>query len=145
MTAREEIAGHYASYFGEVERLRQNGKATDGLLGLGGGPASDGCQDRFAEQAQAAFRNLSGRGLPPEELREVLEYAYRIPLDYREDQVVYWMLLAVQGATLPLVEALAAGDAAALAEAYRRDYPRFTRLPVQKQVLTALKNRAKGR
>ena len=143
MAALEEIRSLYEGYWDEVARLRAQGKAADGLLGLGGGPASDACQDRFAAAVQEAFERLADLELPAGELQAVLEYVYRIPLEYRKDRVIFWMLLAVQGATLPLVEQLPAAQAALLLERYRKDYPPFERLPVQKKVCAALKSRAR--
>ena len=112
MAALEEIRSLYEGYWDEVARLRAQGKAADGLLGLGGGPASDACQDRFAAAVQETFERLAGLELPAGELQAVLEYVYRIPLEYRKDRVIFWMLLAVQGATLPLVAQLPAAQAA---------------------------------
>ena len=54
----------------------------------------------------------------------------------------YWMLLAVHGLSLPLIGRLSAPDADGLYRSYAKAYRRWERLPVQEQVLAALKKQA---
>ena len=56
---------------------------------------------------------------------------------------VYWMLLAVHGLTQPLIARLRPEDAQAMYLWYQKAYPRRERLPVQNQVLEALKRQGK--
>ena len=52
-----------------------------------------------------------------------------------------WMLRAVERHSVALIPLLHAADAAALEKEYAARYPRWDRLPVQKEVLKALKLR----
>jgi hypothetical protein len=76
-------------------------------------------------------------------LRPVLEKLLRAAKDHPEPKSAYWMLVAVQGLSRELIPGLSREDAAALMKDYERTWPRHTRLPVQDDVLKALKKAAK--
>ena len=63
---------------------------------------------------------------------------YTIPEAHREPRSSYWMLIAVQGLTLELMDGLDREDAAALGALFNRTYPRRDRLPHQKKICAAL-------
>ena len=77
--------------------------------------------------------------LPSAQIREILAYVYRAPLEKRRDPSIHWLLIAAHKLTLPLLDRLDPADARALGERYGADYPRRTRLPAQDQVFAALK------
>lgn len=145
MAGLEEVRRVYETYLGRMEELQRKRKPAEGLLGVGGGPAADPCQEEFPRQLEAVLKALERTEPASGEARQVLEYLYRTPLPYRQgDQTVYWMLTAVHGLSLDLISRLTPEDAGGLWEAYRRDYPRWERLPAQKKVLAALGTRRKG-
>ena len=134
MAGLEEVRRVYETYLGRMEELQRKRKPAEGLLGVGGGPAADPCQEEFPRQLEAVLSALERTEPASGEARQVLEYLYRTPLPYRQgDQTVYWMLTAVHGLSLDLISRLT-----------RQDYPRWERLPAQKQVLAALNARRKG-
>ena len=138
MDTLERIRQLYQDYVAEIKRLEANRKPGEGLLGIGKGPADDPCNDRFAEELETELSTFGSQSPDPEHVCAVLEMMYRFPLEYRELKTAYWMLLAVQGPTLELIPALSAGEAEALWHWYGEAYPRWDRLPVQKQVLKRL-------
>ena len=75
---------------------------------------------------------------------ELLDYIYEIPARYRDDRVIYWMFLAVQGLTEPLVRQLSPACARGLLQSYQGRYRPFERLPAQKNILRVLKERARA-
>ena len=136
-----EICENYIDTVAELERNRKIG---EGIFGLKGGPKDSPCHDRFIEDLAGALKDLSASGAGPEEIREVLSYLYRAPLENKNQKSAYWMLLAAHGLTFDLIDCLTPEGAAALYDRYAEDYPRWERLPVQKNVLSRLKDRKKG-
>ena len=64
---------------------------------------------------------------------------YDAPQRDRAPKCAYWMLVAVQGLTRPLLGDLAPEDAAALRRQLEKAYPRYARMPVQNELLRELK------
>lgn len=137
MTLLEELQSLYAGYLIKAQQLERERKPADGLLGMGNGPASDPCHDRFAQELESLLRRMDS--LPSSELFQALSWIYNAPLSHRDIPTAYWMLQAVHGLTVPLIPRLSPEDARALRMQYQEAYPRWERLPAQKQVLAALK------
>mgnify|MGYP007102093307 CR=1 FL=1 len=138
-----QITALYESYLDTVRTLERNRKPGEGIFGLKGGPADDPCHDRFVDDLTAAIADFAAQEPSSEECRSVLEHMFTVPSAHRELRSAYWMLIAVHGLTPLLIARLSAADAAALYERYGKEYRRWERLPVQKQVLDALKKQAK--
>lgn len=135
------IRSLYETYIETVETLERNRKPGEGIFGLKGGPATDPCHDRFVDELTTAIGDYAAQEPSSAERTEVLSYMYAVPLEHREPRSAYWMLIAVHGLSLQLIEGLDPADAAALCKSYGKAYPRWERLPVQKNVLSALKAR----
>ena len=133
------IRALYEVYIDRVETLERNRKPGEGIFGLKGGPADDPCHDRFAADLEALLGEFARSDPAPAEIRQVLEYMYSVPLAHRDSKTAYWMLIAVHGLALDLAERLPREESAPLRAKYAGDYPRWERLPVQKQTLAALK------
>lgn len=138
------IRSLYETYLDTVETLERNRKPGEGLFGLTKGPADDPCHDRFIEDLTAAIKDYAEQMPTSAELAETLNYMYTVPLAYKELRSAYWMLIAAQGLSLDLIAGLDPADAAALFQSYGKAYPIWERLPVQRQVLTALKARIRN-
>ena len=132
----------YEAYIETAENRIRKRKFGEGILGLKGGPADDPCHDRFAADLEALLGEYAGEEHGSAETAEVLSYIYGAPLEHREPAMVYWMLMAVHGLTLPLTEQLDPADAGTLYRRYEGDYPRRERMPVQVRTLKALKARS---
>ncbi len=132
-------AGLYESYLKEAALAEYNRKPGAGIFGLKGGPADDPCHDRFAEALRLFYDELTAQKADSGTVRELMEYACAAPLRFREPRTAYWMLLAVQGLTQPLIGLLSAQDARTLAELYEKSYKRRERLPVQIKLIKALR------
>ena len=143
MSGFDSIRALYDAYIAKAEQLERDRKPGEGLLGLSAGPKDDPCHDRFADELRLLLEDIPAGQPSSREVREMLSYMYRAPLEHRQPQTVYWMLQAVQGMTVGLIDLLTAEDARALRDAYVRDYRRWERLPVQKQALAALERASK--
>lgn len=141
--ALENIRALYEAYIAKAEECERNRKPADGLLGFGKKAADDPCHDQFADDLEAALKQLAEQSPASITVCSVLEYIYKMPLTHQEPASVRWMLEAVQGLTKELIGSLNTADAAKLAEQYDADYPRRTRLPVQNQLYDILHKQAK--
>ena len=143
MTGLAEIQALYREYLDEALRVELARKPMDGVFGLGKKPSDDPCHERFAAAMEAALKAFADTKPDSAAAREVLAYIYEAPVVNREPLSAYWMLTAVHGFTLALIESLNPEDAAALLTRYGKDFRRWNRLPVQQQVYAALKRVSK--
>ena len=128
----------YESYLGEVELLELNRKPGAGIFGLKGGPADDPCHDRFAETLRGFYEEFAAQT----SVRELMAYACTVPTVRREPRTAYWMLIAVQSLTQPLLGLLTPQDAGELAALYEKSYKRRERMPSQIKLIRALRDAA---
>lgn len=143
-TVLEEVTSLYEAYLDEFHRLEQDRKPFEGAFGFGGGPKDYPCHEKFAQDLEKLLYDLTAQGPTSGQAAEVLRYIYcGAPSRWGAETTVYWMLLAVQGSTLGLIERLNAADAGTLYDTYRDLYPRRQRLPVQGKVLAALRARSR--
>ena len=128
----------YDDYFEKALAAERNRKPTDGMFGIGKKPGDDPCHTEFAAELEAALNEYAAEKPASADVRALLAFMYSVPKSHEEPKSVYWMLLAVQGLTLPLIPLLSPEDAAVLKKGYAAQYRRWERLPVQQQVLKAL-------
>ena len=131
-----------ADYLDTVAELEAKRKPADGLLGLKPGPADDPCHDRFAEAVETLMKE-SAASPSSGEAAETLSYLFEAAAEQKGSKSAYWMLIAVQGFGLELIDRLNAAEAKALRERYAALYPRWERLPVQDKLLKKLKSQSK--
>ncbi len=142
--ASARLRALYASYLEEAETVERNRKPGAGWFGMKGGVADDPCHDRFAESVRNYLEELSSSGAPSDTIRDELAFIYTAPLKFPEPRAAYWMLVAVQGLTRPLVGLLTPQDAAALTELLEKSFRRSERVPVQVQLIKELKAASKA-
>jgi len=131
------IEGLYDAYLAQVSQLYRGLRPLQGFFGFQDGPQRNPCHRQFAERMEAALADASSAS--PAEILEVLRYMYRAPLEQRESRSAWWMLLAVQKLTIPLLPRLSPADTAELYAWYRKNYPSAMQLPPQKEILRQLK------
>lgn len=136
------IRSIYDSYFEKALAAEKNRKPTDGMFGIGKKPGDDPCHAEFAAELETAIRAYRDAEPSSPEVRGLLEYMYQIPKSHEDPKSIYWMLIAVHGLTAELIPLLNAQDADALKTCYAAAYKRWERLPVQQQILRALKQAA---
>ncbi len=144
MPEREEalarLQGLYEAYLKEVEQLERNRKPGAGLFGMKGAPGDDPCHDRFAERLHAFYEEIAAQKPDSAEMRALMEYACTAPIAAPTPRCAFWMLIAVQGLTQPLIALLNAQDARTVAELYEKSFKRRERLPVQTRLIKALRS-----
>ena len=139
----KQLIGLYEAYIEQVRAAEKRLKPADGLFGMGERLANAPCHDAFWEALRAFLEGTDVKS-DPGQAYQALDFIYRAPFAYPDvHPSVYWMLLAVQGLTQPVIACLRPEDAQALYLWYQKAYPRRERLPVQNQVLAALKRQGK--
>ena len=127
-----------AEYQADLDKLKKSLRLGDGLLGFGKAPGNDPCHakldQRAAELAQAWAQPDRDRAEAAELVRLYLSIDKSLALP----SYAQGMLVAIQRHTLPLIPRLTPEEARALRAQFVRQYPRFTRMPIQKDVLNAL-------
>lgn len=126
-------------YTDDCVRLESERKPNE-LFGLKLGSSDNPRHERFAGDVEELLRDFKAQGPDSAALRTVLETLFEAP--EQMPRSAYWMRIAVQGLTRELIPGLDREDAAALAKAYKRVWPRHMRLPVQDEVLKLLQKAA---
>ena len=138
-----QLRAIYEAYLDKTVTVERSQKIGAGWFGLKGGVADDPCHDRFADELRAYFEELAQSGADSAAVREVMEYVISAPQKADAPRAAYWMLIAVQGLTQPLLPLLSATDAQTVGELLEKLFPRSKRLPVQDKLLRELRKRAK--
>lgn len=135
----QQLTTLYENYLDEALKVELARKPGEGIFGIGKKPSDDPCHDRFTENLKKLLEDFRAGGPESGEVLEALRYIYRAPKEHPEPKTAYWLLIAVQSLTKELIPLLNGEDAAALAKEYTGIYKRWERLPIQKQILDALK------
>lgn len=131
----EELRSVYREYL-EQAALPQNQKRPfQGAYGLMGGPAPNSYHQQFLQQVEGALAQV-----PEHQRREAVEYIFRQPLEHKRNPTVYWMFVAVHGVVMPYLKDLTAEEARDLQWWYERSYPHREQTPVQRRLVSQLKN-----
>ena len=138
-----ELQKLYGNYLEKTAQLEENKKLGEGIFGSAG-PKTDPCHQLFADGVKACLDAAAESGIPSAEVRVILEYLFQMPMEHGENQLAYWMLLAVQGLALGLAGTLEPVDAAELLARFRTAYPKNQWLPVQKKLALVLEKRSRG-
>ena len=129
-------------YLAAAWQQERNRKPTE-LFGLKFGPSDDPLHDRFAQDMAALLSDFASEHPDSAALRSMLTKLFGAAEENPDPKSAHWMLVAIQGLARELIPGLSREDAAALASDYGSAWPRRARLPVQDDVLKALKKAAK--
>ena len=131
----------FAVYKQDLEDFARKSRPTDGLLGFGRSLKNDSCHDRFDERIKEAVESACAASPAPEDAARIVRMLLR------DDFSVWplaaqWMLRAAERHTIPLIPFLSPEAAAAFHKEYAARYKPWDRLPVQQEIMKALKQRA---
>ena len=142
----EEVVRLYEAYLEEFHRQKMERKAFGGVFGLRGGPQDLPCHEKFMQDLGQMLQPLPSQAPDSREVEDILRFIYcTAPARWESELTVYWMLLAAHSLTPDLIGCLDANGARALYGEYEKQYPRRQRLPVQTQILNALKGRSEAK
>ncbi len=137
--ALEEAFDDYRTDLANASRRQ---KVTDGLFGFGHSLKDDACHDRFDERVARAVRGICALEPTPEEAEKAVRMILCPAEERFPQETAKWMLRAVERHAAPLIPFLDHLAAAGFLREYACRYPRWDRLPVQKEIFRALKMKA---
>lgn len=138
----EGLRQAYLVYRKELDEAERKHSPADGLLGFGHSIRDDACHERFDERVSHSVSELCAHSPAPEDAAQAVRLLLLRGPDADWQLSAQWMLRAAERHSLPLIDFLSREDAGILHKAYADLYRPWERLPVQKQVLKALKTRA---
>ena len=138
----DELRQAYSEYRKELDKAERKQRPADGLLGFGRSVKDDACHDRFDERIAHAVSVLCAGPLTSEEAGQAIRLLLLRKTDAEWHLSAQWMLIAAERHSLPLIAFLSPELAGSLQKEYAARYKPWNRLPVQKQVLQALKERS---
>ena len=138
-----ELREIYETYTQTVAKVMANASAFDGIWGWGDDPKKNPCHMEFYEAVEQYLRRLLESQPSETALFEAADWIIRTAADHR-GAATYWYMFAVHGLCRDLVPLLTPEHCASLRDFYDDQYPRFDRMPVQKELYKSLKKRAKA-
>ena len=129
----------FEQYRDDLGKAARKLKPTDGFLGFGHGLKDAHCHEAFDQKIGEI---VCGTTPDTVDKQEAAAAVNRLLLNADEcnwPDCAIWMLRAVQRHALPLIPRLAAEDAQMILKEYEKRYPRYDRLPVQREIIKALK------
>ena len=132
-----QLIAYYDEYEKELEELHRKAPPTAGLLGMGGHPRDDRCNEIFyynVEKWVGAF--LKGNPVQAD-VDQVAEWILTLAKIHREDHT-YWFCYALHAHAKGLIPLMSREKVRQMQEWYNEAYPKVDRLPVQNEVYKLL-------
>lgn len=141
MTELEQLEQIYREYEEKLSQAVANASVFAGAFGMGDDPRKDACNQIFYDkvaQWAAAFREADPTA---REAAQAANWILEYPARHRSSGT-YWMTYAAQKHVREFLALVEPNEAEKIRVEFVRLYPRNDRLPVQKEVLRALADRA---
>lgn len=132
----------FRDYRLDLENYEKKAKPTDGLLGFGRSLKDDACHERLDTRVKEIVDAFCAAGPSPEDAERAVRLLLRPDDGKPWPLAAEWMLRAIERHTLPLIPYLSKDAAARFLREYGARYRRWERLPAQKEVYKALKEKA---
>ena len=131
----------FTLYRQDLDNYAKKSRPTDGLLGFGRSLKDDACHERFDERVKEAVDGVIAVSPASEDAARTMKMLLRDDLS-AWPLAAQWMLRAIERHCIPLIPFLTPETAAAFQKEYTARYKPWDRLPVQQEILKALKQRA---
>ena len=134
----------FEDYSKELEASEKKQRVTDGLFGFGHSLKDDACHDRLDERLEKTVADLCALSPSAEDAARAVRTLLKPQDGTPWPLAAEWMLRAAERHTFPLIPFLTPEAAAGFLRDYTSRYKPWDRLPAQKEVCRALKNKATG-
>lgn len=139
-----QLNAYYDAYEKELEELHRKAPATAGLLGMGGHPRDDRCNEIFYYNVEKCVEAFLAEDPGQTEVEPVAEWLLKLGHVHRQDHT-YWFCYAIQAHAEKMIPRLSQVKAAELLEWYSDAYPKVDRLPIQRKIFELLRKQAGDR
>ena len=140
MKASEEFQSILSAYQEDLNALAKSLRPGDGVFGFGRKPGEDPCHERFDEQVSELAKTWAQPDRERDEAAELTRGMLRCDGELTLPVYAQGMLIAIQRHTLSLIPRLTEEEAREIRLWYEKQYPFYRRVPIQKDVLRALKS-----
>ena len=136
-----QLIAYYDEYEKKLEELHRKAPATAGLLGMGGHPRDDRCNEIFYYNVEKWVDEFLKGNPAQEDVDTVAEWIVKLADVHRQDNT-YWFCYALQAHAKKLLPLMGREKAGELQSWYNGAYPRVDRLPLQTEVYKLLLKRS---
>ena len=137
----QQLEAIYGEYEQKLAQAQKQAGLFAGAFHMGDDPRKDVCNQVFYEALGQWIRDFLDDGPGTEEAEKAAGWILNYPGLHR-DSGTYWMTYAAQGHVRELIPLLEHNAAGRLLEEYTEQYPPRDRMPVQQELVKALKSRA---
>jgi len=138
----QEIINTYIEALAEADKHRKPGS---GILGIGPGPGDDPCHVVMDEQVAAMTAEIAENETDPAVIGELVKAVLQAEKDRKWPEAARWAVLATQRHTIPLISRISKSDREEILEWFEKTYPKRRQVPIQRQIISALKASETGR
>lgn len=131
-------------YVDAIEKIRiaaKNRKPGEGIFGFGRKLSDEPCHMELIEGVQKVAEAMA-KEATSQEAAKAIRYILERPECYEKvAQSMYWTMITAQGQVMPLIPCLNKEDALEIYTWYNKENPKRLRLPIQNDIVKALKAR----
>lgn len=131
------VRGMISDYLRKYRHVSETASPAAGLFGFGASPKNDSCHSDFLESLAAFTGALTD--ISPEEANAVVSAVIDMALDKTQPDSCHWVFIAAERTVFKLITGMLPEDKALLLCRYEKEVPRLRRLPVEKELIKALK------
>ena len=132
-----QLIAYYDEYEKELEELHRKAPATAGLLGMGGHPRDDRCNEIFYYNVEKWVNEFLKENPGQDEADQVAEWILKLAHVHRQDHT-YWFCYALQAHAKKLIPLMSREKVQQLQEWYNEAYPKVDRMPLQVEIYKLL-------
>ena len=132
-----QLIAYYDEYEKELEELHRKAPATAGLLGMGGHPRDDRCNEIFYYNVEKWVEGFLNGNPNQCDVDTVAEWILKLADVHRQDHT-YWFCYALQAHAKKLIPMMSREKAGELQSWYKEAYPKVDRLPLQTEIYKLL-------
>lgn len=133
----EELRKQTEQYIAQVESLLAARKFGEGIFGMPDSAKNSPCHMEYYEAMHARVQQLVNAD--SQQAEKAVHFLLHAHTDYTCSDLASWMLLSIQQLAKDLIPLLTEESKKQLSAWYEKQYPRFQRMPAQKEICRLLK------
>lgn len=135
----QKITSATDEYIETTNTLIANRKFGEGIFGLNDHAKNDPCHMNYFNYIEKTVNEAVEGDISREDAEDLTEYLLKAHSELKSNNLAAWMLIVIQKLAMPLIPLLSAEKKSELLEWYTEYVPRLQRLPIQNDIVKALK------